>query len=530
VLDVPAREQSQAMFVREVEKDRFRGPVVKSLKQLKQLVKEAFLQAFTRCFRDTYSGPPDASHIARQSVHVTAQALKGLSLNDDATVAFHEVESLYATNRDDLIRQLAPQIELRFSETPRIMCLMYMAEVNLGMQTGVIVSERMERAVAFWDDVRGRNLFAPFSLDYNQGNALGLLKRYGDAIKKYESTLSQQPDFAPCWKNLGTAYIDVGNRESAKHAFQQAISHEPHLFEARYSLAMLAIEDQSYSDALTHLLEINVHELHSIQQSWVFGWLASVQEHIGDHREAIRAIESAIAAAPGDEWPWLWGGRIHAIARREDRKLLDVARAFGERLVSRFPEQGEAWGELGYTYLQLRHDQPDFNLSRKCVFALSKAIDLNFLDDGLIPDRLGHVFMDNGDFSQAEAAFRLASAQDGPSFGYCLGISLIELERYAEALPLLTAAAQKDQPDAMSWGGVALCHDRLGKRKKAIQCYERAIKIDPAYAVGWFNLGGMHWNEGNKKKAVAVWREALALFPDHELAKNVRSILQAFID
>jgi hypothetical protein len=88
VLDVPAREQSQAMFVREVEKDRFRGPVVKSLKQLKQLVKEAFLQAFTRCFRDTYSGPPDASHIARQSVHVTAQALKGLSLNDDATVAF----------------------------------------------------------------------------------------------------------------------------------------------------------------------------------------------------------------------------------------------------------------------------------------------------------------------------------------------------------------------------------------------------------------------------------------------------------
>jgi len=530
ILHAPAREAKQASFLKEIEKDHFRGPVVNSVKQLKQLVKHAFIQEFTRCFRDIHCGPPDGNHMAMPAARSTIPVLPGLSLSDHPTEALHELQALYESNQDELIRQLSPQIELKFSDVPQIVCLMYMAEVNLGMRTGIVVPERMDRAVSFWDDVRVRNLFAPFSLDYNQGNALGLLKRYRDAIAKYESALSQKRDFAPCWKNLGTAFVDVGERASAKHAFQEAITYSPRLFEARYSLATLAIEEEAYGDALTHLREIELEELSRTQQSWVYGRLARVQVHLGDHRAAIRAIESAITLAPDAEWPWLWGGRIHAIARREDRQWLDAARAFGERLISRFPEMGEAWGELGYTYWQLRRDRPDAELSRKCVMALSKAIALGFLDGGLIPDRLGHVLMDSGELKQAESAFRLAADQDGPLFGYCLGVSLIKMERYAEALPLVIAAAEKHQPDAMSWGNVGLCHDRLGERKKAIECYERAIEIDPDYAIGWFNLGGMYWNEGNLPRAVSAWQEALAKFPDHELADDVRSRLKPFGD
>jgi tetratricopeptide (TPR) repeat protein len=162
--------------------------------------------------------------------------------------------------------------------------------------------------------------------------------------------------------------------------------------------------------------------------------------------------------------------------------------------------------------------------------AFSKAVSLGFLDGGLIPDRLGHVYMDSGELKQAESAFRLAADQDGPLFGYCLGVSLIKLERYADALPLVTAAAEKHQPDAMSWGNVAVCHDRLGDRKKAIECYERAIELEPDYAIGWFNLGGMHWNDDNVQSAVSVWREALARFPDHDLADSVRSRLELLGD
>lgn len=529
ILHAPTREEQQTSFVKEVERDHFRGSVVKSVKELKQLVKLAFTQEFTRCFRNVHSGPPMSAGVASPPAHSVAPVGRELLLSDDPTAALKQLMGLYESRQDDVIRQLVPQIELKFSEVPKIMSLMYMAEVNQAMQTGKVVAERMERAVIFWDDVRVRKLFAALSLDYNQGNALGLLKRHREAIAKYESALSQKPDFAQCWKNLGTAYVDVGDRASANHAFQQAIAHEPHLFEARYSLATLAIEDQAFEDALTHLREIQVNELRSLQQSWVYGQLAKVQGHLGDHQAAIQAIESAIALAPDAEWPWLWAGRIHSIARRADRQWLDAARMFGERLVTRFPDMGEAWGELGYTYWQLRQDS-DAQLSGKCIMAFSKAVALGFLDGGLIPDRLGHVYMDRQELVQAESAFRIAADQDGPSFGYCLGVCLIKLDRYAEALPLVKAAAEKHQPDAMSWGQVGVCYSRLGDNTKAVECYKRAIEIDPEYALAWFNLGGTHWNEGNVEEAKSVWQAALTRFPDHELADDARSRLELVCD
>ena len=530
ILDAPTREEQQTSFVKEVERDHFRGSVVKSVKELKRLVKLSFMQEFTRCFRDVHSGPPDAIHVTRPPTPSTTPVVRELSLSDDPTAALKQLVGLYESRQDDVIRQLAPQIELKFSDMPKIMSMLYMAEVNVAMRTGKVVPERMERAVVFWDDVRVRKLFAAHGLDYNQGNALGLLKRHREAITKYESALSEKPDFAQCWKNLGTAYVDVGDRESAKRAFQQAINYIPRLFEARYSLATLASKDKDFGDALAHLGEIELDALPSTQRSWVYGQLARVQQQLGDHQAAIQGIESAIALAPDAEWPWLWAGRIHAIARRQDRQWLDMARAFGERLVSRFPDNGEAWGELGYTYWQLRQDRSDAQLSGKCIMAFSKAVALGFLDRGLIPDRLGHVYMDREELVHAESAFRLAADQDGPSFGYCLGVCLIKLDRYAEALPLVKAAAEKHQPDAMSWGQVGVCYSRLGDNTKAIECYKRAIEIDPKYALGWFNLGGTYWNDENLHEAASVWQEALAKFPDHELADGARSRLELLSD
>ena len=101
------------------------------------------------------------------------------------------------------------------------------------------------------------------------------------------------------------------------------------------------------------------------------------------------AIEAAIVLAPEAEWTWEWAGRMYAIARRADRAWIEDARRFGERLVSRFPDRGEPWGELGYTYWQLRREGDGEELSQKCITTFTKAIELGFLDRGLIPDRLG---------------------------------------------------------------------------------------------------------------------------------------------
>jgi len=525
VLQCPRRDPEQARFLEEVERDHFRCRQIKTVQEFKRQLKDCLLQEFTRCFRQVHGGPPSTAGFAIPAP--TAPAGGELFLSDDPRLATEYLKRLYESQQEGRIHQLATQIELKFIDAPEIMNILYMAEVNLAMAGAKPDEKRLEAAIRYWDAPRVKRLFASYSLAYNQGNALGALKRYPEAIARYEAAISEKPDFAPCWKNLGTAHVDAGDRSAAQRCFRKAVEYSPHLFEARYSLATIAAEDHAYEEALSHLAQIRLDQLPNVQQSWVCGRQAISHHLLGNHPEAIHAIEAAIALAPDTEWTWEWAGRIYSVARRADRAWVDGARRFGERLVSRFPDKGEAWGELGYTYWRLRQEQESEELSRKGITAFSKAIELGFLDRGLTADRLGHLHLARGEAEKAEAAFRLAAEQAPSSFGYCLGVCLIELARYEEALRWLMVAAEKHQPDAMSWGNVAFCYDKAGKKAEAIAAYKKAIDIDPTYATAWFNLGGMYWNDGNAQEAMNVWREAVSRFPDHELVGLVPAILRS---
>jgi tetratricopeptide (TPR) repeat protein len=151
-------------------------------------------------------------------------------------------------------------------------------------------------------------------------------------------------------------------------------------------------------------------------------------------------------------------------------------------------------------------------------------------DPGLIWDRIGHLHQETGNWQDAESAYRKAVEHDPKKFGYCLGISLCALGRYEEALPLLLAAAQEFQPDAMSWFNVARCYERLGKVPDAEVAYKKAIALDENYADAWFDLGGLYWNHGDQRVASIIWKEAIKRFPEHPNAEIVRDLLKEPLD
>ena len=343
ILRCARRDPEQAKFIKEVEKDYFRCRELESVQEFKRLLKESLLQEFTRCFRRVHDGPPSVAHPLPAPI---VPSLPTLSLSDAPAVALDYLARLYESHQDQQIHELATQIELKFPTVPPIMNILYMAEVNLAMGGTTPDVSRLEAAIRFWDDPRLRCLLAPYSLAYNQGNAFGVLKRYPDAIARYEAALSEKPDFAPCWKNLGTAYIDVGDRSAARRCFQKAIEYSPHLFEAHYSLATMAEDNHSYDEALSHLAAIQLDQVSATQQSWVYGRQAMCHHRLGNHGEALCAIERAITLAPEEEWTWLWAARMYAVARRADRGRIEDARRFGERLVSRYlirVKRGASW-------------------------------------------------------------------------------------------------------------------------------------------------------------------------------------------
>jgi tetratricopeptide (TPR) repeat protein len=202
------------------------------------------------------------------------------------------------------------------------------------------------------------------------------------------------------------------------------------------------------------------------------------------------------------------------------------AEKFWKRFVTKSPESADAWAELGFIYWIIRENGNRGGLSASALEAFTKAVKLGYEDDGLVWDRIGHLYQEADMWSDAEAAYRRAVQMNPKQFGYCYGVSLIALEKYDEALPLVLAAARHHQPDALSWGQVALCYLNLNQIDAAIDAYNTAIKLDPNDPIVRFNLGGIYWNKKDVANAAAIWKVAIEKFPDHDLCKKAKELIE----
>ena len=207
LLDVPDKEPNQIKFIKEVKLDHFHCATIRTTDDLKAQIRKSFIQEFARCFRKVYCLPPEN---VPPPVTSLKRPLVGV-LPDDVKEAYQMLSDLYNDSDDLAIHLFAPQSEAKFADSPEIMNLVFMAEINLGMKGGTSVPERLQKAIEFWDSHAARTRWAAYSLSYNQGNALSVLKRFSEAVEKYKASLAKRPDYARCWKNLSAAHLAMGD-------------------------------------------------------------------------------------------------------------------------------------------------------------------------------------------------------------------------------------------------------------------------------------------------------------------------------
>lgn len=520
VLKVATREPEQVKFIDEVQKSFFRCKEVENIEQLKNEVKSSFLIEFTRCFRRVHSFPPEnISEVVRETT-ISADTI----LPDDHESAYKMIERLYNAGDELSLHKLAETCKHKFPESSGIMNFIYMAEVNLAMNGVSIDPDQLVKAIEFWNSGSAKKRWAKDSLLYNQGNAFIALKRFRKAIGCYQESLTKRPDYAPCWKNMGDAYRDMGDIERAHQYYEKAIELEPTLFEAVFSLATLLIQHKNdYEAGLTYLDRISTATLPNRRLGIVYGWKAAAYLKLGKYVEGIVNAEKSLANSPDAQWAWQIAGKLYALARQHDQQGLSTAADFWERFIQKFPHFPEAWAELGFVCWFLKEKNKNATLSLRALYAFNKAALLGLEDDGLVWDRIGHLYEEKENLLDAENAYRRATHINPEQFGYCLGVCLMSLKKYEEALPLLLEAAKQHQPDAQSWIQVAICYLNLERTEEAITAYEKAIELDPETPESWFNLGGIYWNKRDIEKATAIWKEALKRFPKHILCDQVRN-------
>ena len=68
-------------------------------------------------------------------------------------------------------------------------------------------------------------------------------------------------------------------------------------------------------------------------------------------------------------------------------------------------------------------------------------------------------------------------------------------------------------------------YDHLGNYNKPIECFQKAIELDPKYAGPWINMAFANLSLRNRDKAIECFRRALEIDPKNKKASEALEIL-----
>jgi tetratricopeptide (TPR) repeat protein len=95
------------------------------------------------------------------------------------------------------------------------------------------------------------------------------------------------------------------------------------------------------------------------------------------------------------------------------------------------------------------------------------------------------------------------------------GVALAATGRFVEAETAYRRALQLDATDFNAWNNLAgVLFESRKKPGEAIQCMQRALKVDPHNKVGWANLTSMVGRLGRHDKALEYAERAISLDPN----------------
>lgn len=101
----------------------------------------------------------------------------------------------------------------------------------------------------------------------------------------------------------------------------------------------------------------------------------------------------------------------------------------------------------------------------------------------------------------------------GPSTLYLWGEALRSVDRFDEAIPPLTQAANADPENTHIWVALGWCHKRTGRLDLAIAALQNALKSDPTEALLHYNLSCYYALATQKNEALEHLSRALEIEP-----------------
>lgn len=146
---------------------------------------------------------------------------------------------------------------------------------------------------------------------------------------------------------------------------------------------------------------------------------------------------------------------------------------------------------------------------------------------------LGTIYYQTRQLDKAEDVFRRALAADGNAYEPLvnLGGTLLDLDRFDEALPLNRMAALARPTDPLAHAQFGLNLFALGDYTSAVVALNRAKRLDPShFSHPQLVLAEIFMRQGKKAEAVKELEEFARLHPDEPITARIRKSLPELLD
>ena len=439
--------------------------------------------------------------------------------------AFDVLQELYARGADEVISRAFEQFSACFGNDDDRLAPAYLSEINLAMRHQTFERTRVIDGIKFLETVQA---FDHPSTTYCRANGHFALDEKDEAKRLYREAICQlnggDPDLeSMCWKNLGSVVELQGDHAEARRCYEQALKLAPHLMEAHFAFALSHRDSGELQAALRHFDQVVWASDDVAPTIAARGHRLEVYFRLGLTEKAFDEITVIMPYGDLHQWVLPWCARLVYNFARTNAGSVPKAIRFWDAFLRKQPEDRAAKKErlLCLAYAKM-HGQNVAISFQQYVPQVAALLAKDPTDAAYLWDRVGHWAQVDGDWEQAEAAYRKAYSMEPGRYGYCLGTALNLLGRHRESLPILLEQATVHQPDAMSWFQLALAKEGTSDIEGCKESYRRALTLDPDYDAALFNFGGICWNYGPKDEAVRVWADAMKRFPAHPMAEKIR--------
>jgi tetratricopeptide (TPR) repeat protein len=280
-------------------------------------------------------------------------------------------------------------------------------------------------------------------------------------------------------------------------------------------------------------------------------------DELENHEEAIRCYDKALEIEPRDVNTWSNKGiALGEMGRHE------AALACFDKALEFDPNSGMAWNNRGHLLELLnRHEAAiaSFDMAIRCyqtpVAQYHKALGVN-PESAMAWDGKGQALYALNRYQDALECFA-AAARINPRYANAWKgqfMALAKLGRSQEAGTCSKKAAEIDpqweddlrrlsaargdhdmalasfKPDATKWNGQGTTLARASRYDDALDCFAKALEIDPRFGAAWYNRGGAFTSLGRRQEALACYTEVLQIDPEFFDAWESKAHTLALLD